>query len=157
MTSLPANAYRVCDGSECISIYKVLDPCIHVSIDGPDPRDHFANERNLLTWLRTGMSMGLLGFITFYDGSSQLPYRRYLQQTPASLKSSLWLNSLTYLFLGLGLASIGIATGNYFYNQRRLLLRRLDVGRCRAEYGLVGLMTVFSSGIMVAILIEQAR
>lgn len=34
---------------------------MHTKVDGPDPRDHFANERNFLSWLRVGMTLALIG------------------------------------------------------------------------------------------------
>ncbi|MBM6383502.1 MAG: DUF202 domain-containing protein [Paenibacillus sp.] len=40
-----------------------MDLSVHTIVDGPDPRDHLANERNLLTWVRTGTTLALVGTV----------------------------------------------------------------------------------------------
>ncbi|GAA5812042.1 hypothetical protein MFLAVUS_005491 [Mucor flavus] len=56
---------------DCSNIFKYLDLSVHTIVDGPDPRDHLANERNLLTWVRTGTTLALVEnyhrFMTLLD------------------------------------------------------------------------------------------
>jgi hypothetical protein len=51
-----------CNDEKCSTRFKYLDSVIHTKVrNAPDPRDHLANERNLLTWLRTGVTLTLIG------------------------------------------------------------------------------------------------
>lgn len=54
--------FIACNNQHCSKKFKFIDfATVHTVVDGPDPRDHFANERNLLTWVRVGMVMCLIG------------------------------------------------------------------------------------------------
>lgn len=53
--------FIACNDKHCSTTYKYLDWVVHTKVDGPDPRDHFANERNFLSWLRVGMTLALIG------------------------------------------------------------------------------------------------
>lgn len=54
--------FSLCNNEHCCKTFNYLDLLtVHTVVDGPDPRDHFANERNLLTWLRTGLTLALVG------------------------------------------------------------------------------------------------
>lgn len=54
--------FTLCNDQQCCKRFNYLDfATVHTFIDGPDPRDHFANERNTLIWLRTGMILALIG------------------------------------------------------------------------------------------------
>lgn len=54
--------FIACNNQHCSKKFKLIDfATVHTVVDGPDPRDHFANERNLLTWIRVGMVMCLIG------------------------------------------------------------------------------------------------
>lgn len=53
--------FGLCDDEKCSRFFKYLDVSVHTFVDGPDPRDHLANERNLLTWIRTGTTLSLIG------------------------------------------------------------------------------------------------
>jgi hypothetical protein len=53
-----------CNNEKCSTVFKYLDLSVHTIVDGPDPRDHLANERNLLTWIRTGTTLSLVGMVT---------------------------------------------------------------------------------------------
>lgn len=55
-----------CNNEKCSSVFKYLDLSVHTIVDGPDPRDHLANERNLLTWIRTGTTLSLVGELCVY-------------------------------------------------------------------------------------------
>ena len=56
-----ANHFHICHKDYCNEAFKYTDWTVHSKIDGPDPRDHFANERNFLSWLRVGMTLSLIG------------------------------------------------------------------------------------------------
>jgi putative membrane protein len=53
--------FILCNNDKCSTVFKYLDLSVHTVVDGPDPRDHLANERNLLTWIRTGTTLSLVG------------------------------------------------------------------------------------------------
>lgn len=54
--------FIACNNERCSAKFKYLDSVVHTKVrNQPDPRDHLANERNLLTWLRTGMTLALIG------------------------------------------------------------------------------------------------
>lgn len=54
-------SFTTCNNEKCSTVFKYLDVSVHTIVDGPDPRDHLANERNLLTWIRTGTTLSLVG------------------------------------------------------------------------------------------------
>ncbi|OBZ86617.1 hypothetical protein A0J61_05333 [Choanephora cucurbitarum] len=54
--------FTLCNNEKCSTKFKYLDYSIHTVVDGPDPRDHLANERNLLTWIRTGTTLALIDY-----------------------------------------------------------------------------------------------
>lgn len=53
--------FILCNNEKCSTTFKYLDVSVHTIVDGPDPRDHLANERNLLAWIRTGTTLSLVG------------------------------------------------------------------------------------------------
>lgn len=55
--------FGLCNDEKCSSFFRYLDVSVHTFVDGPDPRDHLANERNLLTWIRTGTTLSLIGIM----------------------------------------------------------------------------------------------
>jgi hypothetical protein len=55
--------FGLCNDEKCSSFFRYLDVSVHTFVDGPDPRDHLANERNLLTWIRTGTTLSLIGMM----------------------------------------------------------------------------------------------
>lgn len=61
-----------CNNEKCSSVFKYLDLSVHTIVDGPDPRDHLANERNLLTWIRTGTTLSLVGELCVYGAVTDI-------------------------------------------------------------------------------------
>ncbi|KAI8068337.1 hypothetical protein BC940DRAFT_299730 [Gongronella butleri] len=144
--------FILCNNEKCSTRFKYMDSTIHTKIDGPDPRDHFANERNLLTWLRTGMTLALIGFMVLLD----------LTERFAPSQSFPWPNEpldakkrgIAYMFVILGVISILVANFTYFRNQRRIIRRMLDVGHGKLGYILAICIGVFVVFIMVMSLSE---
>lgn len=53
--------FILCNNEKCSTVFKYMDLSVHTVVDGPDPRDHLANERNILAWIRTGTTLSLVG------------------------------------------------------------------------------------------------
>lgn len=53
--------FILCNNEKCSTVFKYMDISVHTVVDGPDPRDHLANERNTLAWIRTGTTLSLVG------------------------------------------------------------------------------------------------
>lgn len=53
--------FILCNNEKCSTVFKYMDISVHTVVDGPDPRDHLANERNILAWIRTGTTLSLVG------------------------------------------------------------------------------------------------
>ncbi|KAI9272163.1 hypothetical protein EDC94DRAFT_644873 [Helicostylum pulchrum] len=146
-------SFLLCNDEKCSSIFKYLDLSVHTVIDGPDPRDHFANERNLLTWVRTGTTLSLVGFMTLLDmptknfaPSYSLPWT----SEPVSLNAKI----VSYIFVGLGFTCFIYSLYSYFRNQRQIVKRLLDVGHGWLGYLIATVIMLFVVFIMVMALTE---
>ncbi|KAI9366468.1 hypothetical protein BD770DRAFT_405747 [Pilaira anomala] len=146
-------SFLLCNDEKCSTIFKYLDYSIHTIIDGPDPRDHFSNERNLLTWIRTGTMLSLLGFITLLD----MPTKKF-----APSHSLPWTNEtvslnaqvVSYIFVGLGFTCFIFSLYTYFRNQRQIVKRLLWVGQGWPGYVIATIIMVFVVFIMIMALTE---
>jgi inner membrane protein YidH len=81
---------------------------------GSEVRDHLANERTYLAWLRTGMALLGLGFVV-------ARLRIELGQLAPSPAGPGWLRGIT---IGLGFAGLAVATV-LFATWRYLVVRRM--------------------------------
>ena len=62
METNDSTKFIFCNNEQCCKKFNYIDVAtVHFKVEGPDPRDHCANERNMLTWLRTGMVLALIG------------------------------------------------------------------------------------------------
>ncbi|KAI9484370.1 hypothetical protein BDB00DRAFT_152730 [Zychaea mexicana] len=76
-TNAPSR-FTLCNNDQCCNKFNFIDVAtVHSVVDGPDPRDHCANERNLLTWLLTGMVLVLIGKVNSIYFSTQQPPHDY--------------------------------------------------------------------------------
>ncbi|KAG2230012.1 hypothetical protein BDF21DRAFT_466887 [Thamnidium elegans] len=146
-------SFLLCNDEKCSSIFKYLDFSVHTVIDGPDPRDHFANERNLLTWVRTGTTLSLVGFMTLLDmptknfaPSYSLPWT----SEPVSLNAKI----VSYIFVGLGFTCFIYSLYSYFRNQRKIVKRLIDVGHGWLGYLIATVIMLFVVFIMAMALTE---
>ncbi|GAA5795775.1 hypothetical protein HPULCUR_001137 [Helicostylum pulchrum] len=126
-------SFLLCNDEKCSSIFKYLDLSVHTVIDGPDPRDHFANERNLLTWVRTGTTLSLVGFMTLLD----MPTKNF-----APSYSLPWTSEPVSL------------NAKIVSNQRQIVKRLLDVGHGWLGYLIATVIMLFVVFIMVMALTE---
>ncbi|ORX43865.1 hypothetical protein DM01DRAFT_1387031 [Hesseltinella vesiculosa] len=149
----PDAPFILCNNDKCSTRFKYLDCTIHTKVTGPDPRDHFANERNLLTWIRTGMTLSLIGFMVLLDitqrfaPSTSFPW----PNEPLDTKRK----AVAYLFVALGLLSIIVATFTYFRNQRHIIKRMLFVGQGWVAYLLTCFIALFVCFVMIMSLTES--
>ena len=161
--------FALCNNDQCCSKFNFFDfATVHTVVDGPDPRDHFANERNLLTWLRTGMilalignfrisertivvSDGKIGFMTLLD----LPTKVFApaQSIPWNDDSqSLQVQVVSYIFIALGIVSIFVGVMIYFNNLNQIVNRYLSVGQGFSGFGMAFLIVLFVLFVMAATL-----
>ncbi|KAI9494740.1 hypothetical protein BDB00DRAFT_286712 [Zychaea mexicana] len=128
-TNAPSR-FTLCNNDQCCNKFNFIDVAtVHSVVDGPDPRDHCANERNLLTWLRTGMVLALI-------------------DDPASIQVQV----VSYIFVALGLASICVGVMIYLRNMNQILERRIAVGHGWTGYTMVLLIVLFVLFVMAAAL-----
>ncbi|CDH51669.1 predicted protein [Lichtheimia corymbifera JMRC:FSU:9682] len=147
--------FIACNDKHCSTTYKYLDWVVHTKVDGPDPRDHFANERNFLSWLRVGMTLALIGYMTLIDlrgekslaPSNSLPWNH---EEPTPYKTRI----VAFIMIALGFSSLCTSVVIYFKNQRRIVHRLLDVGHGWAGYTMALLIMLFICFIMVVALTE---
>lgn len=168
-----ATWFTACNNTCCSEKFKYLDWVAHSKVDGPDPRDHFANERNLLAWLRTGVTLAVIGsitespvyislpphisyfpgFMTLLDLRSKtfaLSYSLPWTSDPVPTKTKI----VAFVFIGLGFASILVSIFIYFKNQRQILRRLLTVGHGWAGYSMALLIMLFVCFVMIVALTE---
>ncbi|KAI9486544.1 MAG: hypothetical protein EXX96DRAFT_46234 [Benjaminiella poitrasii] len=145
--------FILCNNEKCSTVFKYLDVSVHTIVDGPDPRDHLANERNLLTWIRTGTTLILIGFITLLDmptknfaPSYSLPWT----DKPVSMNTKI----VSYIFVGLGFTCFIYSLYSYFRNQRQIVKRLLWVGHGWLGYFVATIIMIFVVFIMIMALIE---
>ncbi|KAL4210569.1 hypothetical protein CU097_015396 [Rhizopus azygosporus] len=145
--------FGLCNDEKCSSFFRYLDVSVHTFVDGPDPRDHLANERNLLTWIRTGTTLSLIGFITLVD----LPTKNFAPsysfpwtEEPASTSAKI----ISYAFIALGFTCLIVSLFNYFRNQRQIIRRLLWVGHGCIGYSVAIITMIFVVFIMAMSLME---
>lgn len=164
-------SFLLCNDEKCSSVFKYLDLSVHTVIDGPDPRDHFANERNLLTWVRTGTTLSLIGknvnssyrlfflltnfigFMTLLD----MPTKNFAPSYSLPWTSetvSINAKIVSYIFVGLGFTCFIYSLYSYFRNQRQIVKRLLDVGHGWLGYLIATAIMLFVVFIMVMALTE---
>ncbi|KAI8334397.1 hypothetical protein BC941DRAFT_432893 [Chlamydoabsidia padenii] len=137
-----------CNDENCSAKFKYLDLAIHTKVrNAPDPRDHLANERNLLTWLRTGMTLALIGFMTLMDITKHFAPARSLPWTDGPINTNTKI--VSYIFVILGLVSIFSATITYFINQKKIVQRLIGVGQGWVGYAMALFIMIFVCFIMV--------
>ncbi|KAI8343139.1 hypothetical protein BC941DRAFT_410522, partial [Chlamydoabsidia padenii] len=143
-----------CTDEICSTHFKYLDSVIHTKVrNAPDPRDHLANERNFLTWLRTGVTLTLIGFLTAMDlTSKQLAPSTSLPWTNEPMDNKVKI--ISYVFICFGLVSILLATRTYFNNQKQIVRRLMDVGQGWTGYTLAVFIMVFVCFIMILAISE---
>ncbi|KAI8137143.1 hypothetical protein BJV82DRAFT_675119 [Fennellomyces sp. T-0311] len=150
-TNAPAR-FTLCNNEKCCSKFNFIDVAtVHTVVDGPDPRDHFANERNMLTWLRISMVLALIGFMTLLD----LPTKVFApsQSIPWTEDStSLQVQVVSYIFIGLGIASICVGVMIYFKNFNQIVNRYFTVGQGFSGFGMVLAIVLFVLFVMAAAL-----
>ncbi|KAI8047578.1 uncharacterized protein B0P05DRAFT_592581 [Gilbertella persicaria] len=145
--------FLLCNNEKCSTAFKYLDLSVHTIVDGPDPRDHLANERNLLTWIRTGTTLALIGFMTLLDMPTKNFAPSYsLPWTQGAV--SVNANILSYIFVGLGFTCFIYSLYSYFRNQRQIVKRLLWVGHGWLGYAVATIMMIFVVFIMVMALTE---
>lgn len=145
--------FGLCNNENCSEFFKYLDVSVHTFVDGPDPRDHLANERNLLTWIRTGTTLSLIGFMTLID----LPHKKFAPSYSLPWTKGLVSGNskvISYIFIGLGFTCLVISLYNYFRNQRQIIKRLLHVGQGWLGYSVAILIMFFVVFIMLAALID---
>ena len=165
--------FTLCNNEKCSTKFKYLDYSIHTVVDGPDPRDHLANERNLLTWIRTGTTLALIGieeeshcvYICLYNKYIQtigfmtlldLPAKNFAPSyslpwtsDPVSIK----VHVVAYIFIALGFICFFYSLYNYFRNQRQIVKRLLWVGHGWIGYTVATIMMLFAVFIMIMALV----
>ncbi|KAI8990234.1 hypothetical protein BDB01DRAFT_780551 [Pilobolus umbonatus] len=145
--------FILCNDEKCSNVFKYLDLSVHTHIDGPDPRDHLANERNLLTWIRTGTTLCLIGFMNLLDISTKhfAPSKSFPWSKESSTTNS---RIVSYVFIGLGFCCFILSLYNYFINQRQIVKRLLWVGQGWMGYTVAAVMMLFAVFVMVMALAE---
>ncbi|KAI9276720.1 hypothetical protein BDA99DRAFT_493953 [Phascolomyces articulosus] len=144
--------FILCNNHHCSEKFKYTDWVIHTKVDGPDPRDHFASERTFLSWLRTGMTLALIGFMTLLDIRQLLAPSKGLPWSYEVVPNKQRI--LAYVFIGLGLASVLVSVMIYFRNQYRIVNRLLHVGHGWAGYSMALMIMLFVCFVMVVALTE---
>ncbi|GAN00787.1 hypothetical protein MAM1_0002d00211 [Mucor ambiguus] len=145
--------FILCNNEKCSTVFKYMDISVHTVVDGPDPRDHLANERNILAWIRTGTTLSLVGFMTLLDmptknfaPSYSLPWTN----EPVSINAKI----VSYIFVGLGFTCFIYSLFSYFKNQQQIVKRLLWVGHGWVGYTVATVIIVFVIFIMVMALSE---
>ncbi|KAI8334126.1 hypothetical protein BD560DRAFT_440784 [Blakeslea trispora] len=139
--------FTLCNNEKCSTKFKYLDYSIHTVVDGPDPRDHLANERNLLTWIRTGTTLSLIDLPSKnFAPSYSLPWTN----DPVSFK----IHVVAYIFVALGFICFIFSLYNYFRNQQHIVKRLLWVGHGWIGYTVATLMMLFAVFIMIMALVS---
>ncbi|KAI7886935.1 hypothetical protein K492DRAFT_233138 [Lichtheimia hyalospora FSU 10163] len=140
--------FTLCNDQQCCKRFNYLDfATVHTFIDGPDPRDHFANERNTLIWLRTGMILALIGFMTMLDlrtkvfaPSQSLPWTEQVD--------SIQVRAMSYAFIALGIITICVGVRIYMRNLHQIVNRYLTVGHGWIGYTTATVIMLFAIVIM---------
>ncbi|KAI9488038.1 hypothetical protein BDB00DRAFT_850404 [Zychaea mexicana] len=145
--------FILCNDQHCSKKFKYTDWVIHTKIDGPHPRDHFASERTFLSWLRTGMTLVLIGFMTLLDVRQLLAPSKGLPWSHEDVPYKTRI--VAFVFIGLGLASILVSLVTYFKNQYRIVNQLLDVGHGWAGYSMALMIMLFVCFVMVVAITES--
>ncbi|CAO3632669.1 unnamed protein product [Cunninghamella echinulata] len=144
-----------CNNEKCASEFRYLDNAIHDKIGISEARDHCANERNLLTWLRTGVTLSLIGFMTIVDLSTKkfAPALSFPWTNDSTANTNI--KVVSYIFILLGMISIITSTMTYFRNQQQIIKRLYHVGQGFVGYFMALVIMLFVCFIMIIALFER--
>lgn len=102
-----------------------------------DPRVHQANERTLLAWLRTGISLMVFGFVVARFGA----WLRLGGDTAAAQSTS-WFPVIGALIVGLGAVTNFAAGRDYLHRRRAILQQSALVPSATNAVGLAAALTI---------------
>ncbi|KAI8337793.1 hypothetical protein BD560DRAFT_413126 [Blakeslea trispora] len=123
-----------------------LDYAILVSNNASMARDHLANERNWLTWLRLSCTLTILGFTVLLQ--FRLPEEETgmkMMMKPVDLTSK----PIGYIFVAIGVACFIVGVGKYFKNQRLLVKQATYIEAGWGSYVTAGLLFSIVCSVMI--------
>ncbi len=117
-------------------------------------RDHAANERTYLAWVRTGIAVSAFGFVIekFELFVAELPVLA-AARTHASLLSAGMIRFLSIVLMVAGITIVALATVHFRRTRRAILASSVEEYRDRAPaYALSGLLVASGVVLLVAML-----
>ncbi len=117
-------------------------------------RDHAANERTYLAWVRTGIAVSAFGFVIekFELLLSELP-KTAVRQAHVSMIPGSSIKLLGILLMVAGAVVVALSTIHFLRTREAILSRRVEPYRDRAPaYALSGLLLASGAVLLVAML-----
>lgn len=109
-----------------------------------DPRVHQANERTLLAWLRTGISLMVFGFVVARFGA----WLR-MGTDAAVAPSTSWFPVIGAVIVGLGALTNLLAGRDYLHRRRAIMLQEAIVPSATNAVGLAAALTIIGGFLSV--------
>ena len=109
-----------------------------------DPRVHQANERTLLAWLRTGISLMVFGFVVARFGA----WLR-MGTDQSVMASTSWFPVLGAVIVGLGALTNFLAGRDYLHRRRAIMLQEALVPSATNAVGLAAALTIIGGFLSV--------
>jgi len=115
-------------------------------------RDHLANERTFLAWIRTSISIIVFGFVVAKFG---ITLREFLLLQTHTVKQS-----DASLTIGVGFMAMGIFMALLALSRYRITLQRIETNQFRPSNGIVvllGTVTALFGAILIGYLVLTAQ
>lgn len=113
----------------------------------PSPRDHLANERTFLAWIRTSIAIMGFGFVV-------VKFSIFIHQLGLTVKTATTSFERGYSAeIGLALIIIGAVLGLCAFFRYRTIEKHLETGRFYPSYALSLLTTIFIVAISLLLII----
>ena len=109
-----------------------------------DPRVHQANERTLLAWLRTGISLMVFGFVVARFGA----WLR-MGASASAVSSTSWFPVIGAVIVGLGALTNFLAGRDYLHRRRAIMLQEALVPSATNAVGLAAALTIIGGFLSV--------
>lgn len=115
-------------------------------------RDHLANERTFLAWLRTGVGIMAFGFVV-------VKFSLFVKQLSLVLGKQLVVNQKGYsAIIGIVLVSVGTISCIFSYMRYRKTAKQIDENNFKSSSLLISLITgiiFFISLLLIAYLVKS--
>ncbi|RUS22204.1 hypothetical protein BC937DRAFT_90035 [Endogone sp. FLAS-F59071] len=152
-SGIPETPSLLCT-SGIYAIAHTFDQSLHVPNDGPAARDHLANERNYLAWMRLALTLVMIGACRHGWGDASvegytvlLDLQALFDPTDTTPTQQAAARPIGYIFIAIGLFCFVSSLYTYFCAQHGLVKRDPIIGQGWVGFLMAGTVCVFAVSV----------